>query len=30
LINLLNYESIDIKIKHDLSLGFHSIFLKNK
>jgi hypothetical protein len=27
LINLLNYESIDIAIQNDLSIGFHSIFL---
>lgn len=29
LINLFNYESIDIAIQNDLSLGFHSIFLPN-
>jgi hypothetical protein len=27
LINLFNYESIDITIQNDLSIGFHSIFI---
>jgi hypothetical protein len=30
LVNLNNYEVIDIEIKNKLNLGFHSIFLQNK